>query len=71
MYPYHLSTRIFREVNETTETSLAVKVSFTVNPGLLEEFDTAIKEAHYSSRSAAITEAMRDLVDKIKRRAKR
>lgn len=50
---------------------MAAKVTFTVNPGLLEAFDVAIAEAHYSSRSAALTEAMRDLVDKIKRRAKR
>jgi len=56
---------------ETTKPTKSVNVTITVDPGLLEEFDTSINEAHYTSRSAAIAAAMRDLMDKIESRSKR
>lgn len=46
----------------------AVKVTFTIDLELLAEFDETVKKAHYSSRSAAIHEAMRDLISKVKKR---
>lgn len=47
------------------------RITVTLTFDLLSEFDEAIKGAHYTSRSVAIHEAMRDLLDKLKRRSSR
>ena len=43
-------------------------VTFTVIPDLLTEFDETWKGAYYNSRSAALAEAMRDLIQKVRKR---
>lgn len=53
------------------KSNYAAAITFTLSAGLKEEFDNAIKEAHYNSRSAALAEAMRDFLDKLKRRSRR
>lgn len=52
------------------EETRTVTVHFTVTPALLAAFDAAVKSAHITSRSAALTEAMRDLILKLKRHAR-
>ena len=47
------------------------KLNFKLPVILLTEFDNTIKAAMYQNRSAAIREAMRDLILKIKKRERR
>lgn len=42
-------------------------ITFTVDGGLLEEFDKAVATAYYPTRSAALSAAMRDFIRKVKR----
>ena len=55
---------------KNTTDEYSARITFTLDRGLKDEFDTTIKEAHYNTRSAALTEAMRDLMDKIKKRSR-
>ena len=54
-----------------SESESTEKITLSVSSGLLSTFDETIKGAHYKSRSGAISEAMRDFIDKIKRRSSR
>ena len=51
--------------NETGKITLKLPLT------LLNEFDDTIKAAMYHHRSAALREAMRDLIVKLKKRARR
>jgi len=44
------------------------KFNVTVPSSLLDEFDKEIQEARYGTRSEAIREAMRDLLQKLRKR---
>ena len=45
-----------------------VPVTFSVDAKLLDEFDEARREGYYSTRSAALQQAMIDLIRKIRRK---
>lgn len=45
------------------------RINVSVDGNLLKEFDEAIKSHGYKTRSAAISEAMRDLLDKLAERS--
>jgi len=48
--------------------SETTKVMITLPMGLLDEFDKQISDAKYGSRSEAMREAMRDLIQKLHKR---
>ena len=58
------------EESETMEQSENIKVSISLPDYLLEDFDGVWKGAGYGNRSEAIRHAMRELIQKIKRRRK-
>lgn len=51
-----------------SEEQKMIHVTFSIDKKLLEEFDGAKLRGAYATRSAAIAEAMRDLIVKVKRR---
>ena len=53
------------------EQSEIIKVSISLPDYLLEDFDDVWKGAGYGNRSEAVREALRDLIQKIKRRRRK